>query len=61
MKETISRIVCALMLGTIGYILGTLIIAISIYPESLQYDNIGLFLGILYGGYKHEIETYLSY
>ena len=61
MKETISRIVCALMLGTIGYMLGTMLVNIGVYPPSLQYDDIGLFLGVLYGGFKHEIDKYLSY
>lgn len=46
----------AIIFGFVGYILGTILGDTAIFP-TLMWDKIGLFIGVLYGAFKDELES----
>lgn len=50
-----SKIIYAILFGIVGYILGLLLANTGIFPQ-LAWENIGLFVGILFGAFKDLIE-----
>lgn len=50
----LQRIGLGIIFGIFGFILGTILGSIGIFPV-LQWGPIGLFLGILLGAFKDEI------
>ena len=49
-----SSIITAILMGIAGYILGLLLSETGVFP-SLPWENIGLFVGVLFGAFKDYI------
>lgn len=59
MSNVITRIVSSVFMGTLCYILGAMMIDTQLFPSSINWDSVGLFLGVIYGGFKDELDMYL--
>lgn len=53
-KSLFQRILGGLVLGIFGFILGTILATIGIFP-TLQWANISLLLGVLVGAFYDEV------
>jgi len=58
-SNVVTRIVSSLFMGTVCYVFGTMMIETQVFPVSIDWDSVGLFLGIIYGGFKDELNIYL--
>lgn len=54
-----GRLLGAFVLGVIGFIFGTLLDGMSVFP-GLAWDNIFLFLGVIVGLFKEELTEYFG-
>ena len=52
------RILGGMVIGILGYIIGALLQDTNIFPSTLQLDDIGLFLGVIYGAFKDILAEY---
>ena len=59
MKDVVTRIVSSLFMGTVCYVFGIMMIETQVFPTIIDWDSVGLFLGVIYGGFKDELNTYL--
>jgi hypothetical protein len=50
----LSKLGLGIVFGILGYILGTILGSVGIFPE-LAWGPIGLLLGVFYGAFKDEI------
>jgi hypothetical protein len=58
-KSFFTRVLGGIVIGIFGYILGSVLATIGIFPV-LKWDDIGLLLGILVGAFYEELNGYFE-